>query len=36
MDLEEIGCGSVDWISVTQNKEIWRALVNVGMNIQVL
>jgi hypothetical protein len=36
MDLAEIGMGSVDWIGMAQNKEKWRALVNVVINLHVL
>jgi hypothetical protein len=35
MDLQEMGCGSMDWIDVAQERDRWRALVNVIMNIQV-
>ena len=33
--LQEVGCGSMDWIELAQDKERWWALVNVVMNIQV-
>jgi hypothetical protein len=36
MDLEEIGCGGVEWIHLAQDRDCWRALVNVVMNLQVL
>jgi hypothetical protein len=36
MDLAEIGCGGVDWIGVAQDKNKWRTLVNVVMNLPVL
>ena len=35
MDLPEVGCQSMDWIDVTQNRDSWRALFNVVMNIRV-
>jgi hypothetical protein len=36
MDLREIGCGSVDWIQLVQDRDRWRALVNTVMNLRVL
>jgi hypothetical protein len=35
MDLLEIGWGGVDWIGIAQDKDKWRALVNVVMNLRV-
>jgi hypothetical protein len=34
MDLQEVGCGGMDWIKLAQDR--WRALVNVVMNLWVL
>jgi hypothetical protein len=31
----EVGCGSMDWIVLAQDKDRWRALVNSVMNIRV-
>jgi hypothetical protein len=28
LDLGEVGCGDVDWISLAQDRNRWRALVN--------
>jgi hypothetical protein len=35
MDLREIGWGGVDWIDLAQDRDQWRALVNVVMNLRV-
>jgi hypothetical protein len=35
MDLLEIGWGGVDWIGLTQDKDMWKALVNAFMNLRV-
>jgi hypothetical protein len=35
MDLQEVGCGDVDWIVLAQNGDRWRALVNAIMNLRV-
>ena len=35
MDLREVGCGGTDWIDLAQDRERWRALVNVVMNLRV-
>ena len=36
MDLHELGSGSMDWIDLAQDRDRWRAPVNVVMNLGVL
>ena len=33
-DLQEVGCGYMDWIGVTQDRNRWRALVSAVMNLR--
>jgi hypothetical protein len=35
MDLGEIGWSGVDWIDLAQDRNKWRALVNVELNLEV-
>ena len=35
MDLQEVGCGYMDWIGLAQDRERWRTLVSAVMNLRV-
>ena len=35
MDLQEVGCGYMDWIVLAQDRGMWRTLVSAVMNLRV-
>ena len=34
MDLQEVGCGYMDWIGLAQDRDRWRTLVSAVMNLR--
>jgi hypothetical protein len=35
MDLRERGLGGIDWIDLAQDRDQWRALLNMAINLRV-
>ena len=35
MDLQEVGCGYMEWIGLAQDRDRWQTLVSVVMNLRV-
>ena len=35
IDLQEVGCGYMDWIWLAQDRDRWRTLVSAVMNLRV-
>jgi len=36
MDLQEVGCGYMERIGLTQDRDMWRTLESAVMNLRVL
>jgi hypothetical protein len=35
MDLQEVGCRGMNWIDLAKDRDRWRTLVNVIINLRV-
>jgi hypothetical protein len=35
INLQEVGCGDMDWIKLAEDRDRWRTLVNAVMKIRV-
>jgi hypothetical protein len=35
MELQEVGCGYMDWIGLAQDRDRWRTLLSAVMNLRV-
>jgi hypothetical protein len=35
MDLQDVGCGGMDWIRLAQDGDRWQEIMNAVMNIRV-
>ena len=35
MDLQEVGCGYMEWLGLAQDRDRWRTVVSAVMNLRV-
>jgi hypothetical protein len=35
MDIQEVGCGDMDWFDLVQDVDRWRSLMNALINLRV-
>ena len=35
IDLQDVGCGGIEWIELAQVRDRWQALINAVMNLHV-